>query len=141
MDKDMEKIGEALEDIVNLLSEMSMRLENIEKRLENRDFSETKNISEIKQYEGFKEDLPTSMDILELQESRPGVFRTYKAIQRDNKWHSAQDIADITQRSRGLESRYLNELAELGIIDKKRAKVEKGSRITEVLFKVKELSS
>jgi hypothetical protein len=80
--------------------------------------------------------IPSSLDILELQDSRPGIFKTYKALQKENGWVKADKIAKRTNRSRGLESRYLNYLTDQGIVLKKREKVDPNSKATEVLYKV-----
>ena len=79
--------------------------------------------------------MPSSLEILELQDSRPGLFTTYKTIQRKEDWVTSSDIASETGRSRGLESRYLNYLADNGFILKKRVKVTPESKATEVLYK------
>ncbi|MFX0151035.1 MAG: hypothetical protein ACFFAJ_09665 [Candidatus Hodarchaeota archaeon] len=80
--------------------------------------------------------VPSSLDILELQDSRPGIFKTYKALQKEDSWVKADKIAKRTNRSRGLESRYLNYLTERGIVLKKREKVDPNSKATEVLYKI-----
>ncbi len=80
--------------------------------------------------------MPSSLDVLNLQESRPGLFITYKAIQKKDEWVSSTEIALDTDRSRGLESRYLNELADNGLVLKKRVKVAGESKATEVLYKI-----
>lgn len=79
--------------------------------------------------------MPSSLDILKLQDSRPGIFKTYKALQKEDGWVKAETIAKLTKRSRGLESRYLNYLADRKIVLKKREKVEPGSKATEVWYK------
>jgi len=80
--------------------------------------------------------MPSSLDILELQDSRPGIFKTYKALQKEGGWVKADTIAKQTKRSRGLESRYLNYLTDQGIVLKKREKVDPESRATEVWYKI-----
>jgi predicted transcriptional regulator len=80
--------------------------------------------------------MPSSLEILELQESRPGIFRTYKAIQKKDDWVKSTDIAKETKRSRGLESRYLNYLSKKGFVLKKREKTDPDSRATEVWYKI-----
>jgi response regulator of citrate/malate metabolism len=80
--------------------------------------------------------LPTSLDVLNLQGSRPGLFKTYKAIQKQDDWVTSSDIAAETGRSRGLESRYLNYLADKSFILKKRVKVTPESKATEVLYRI-----
>ena len=79
---------------------------------------------------------PSSIDILDLQESRPGIFRTYKALQKKADWVKSSEIAKETQRSRGLESRYLNYLADNGFVMKKRLKVQPDSKATEVWYRI-----
>jgi len=78
----------------------------------------------------------SSLDILNLQESRPGIFKTYKALQKKGDWVKSSDIIEETGRSRGLESRYLNYLAEKGFVLKKREKVDLLSKATEVWYKI-----
>jgi hypothetical protein len=78
----------------------------------------------------------SSLDILNLQESRPGIFKTYKALQKKGVWVKSSDIIEDTGRSRGLESRYLNYLAEKGFVLKKREKVDLESKATEVWYKM-----
>ncbi|MFX0181826.1 MAG: hypothetical protein ACFE95_01990 [Candidatus Hodarchaeota archaeon] len=80
--------------------------------------------------------MPSSLDILELQDSRPGIFKTYKALQREDGWVKADTIARQTNRSRGLESRYLNYLTDRGVVLKKREKVDPESKATEVWYKI-----
>ncbi len=80
--------------------------------------------------------MPSSLDILDLQESRPGIFKTYRAIQKKEKWVTSTEIADATSRSRGLESRYLNYLADNGFLLKKRVKVPGEDKATAVHYKI-----
>ena len=80
--------------------------------------------------------MPSSLEILNLQDSRPGIFQTYKAIQKKEDWVKSAEIADMTSRSRGLESRYLNYLAQKGFVVKKREKINTESRVTEVWYKI-----
>lgn len=80
--------------------------------------------------------MPSSLEVLDLQGSRPGLFTTYKAIQKKDNWVTSTVIALDTGRSRGLESRYLNELADNGLVLKKRVKVTPESKATEVLYKI-----
>ena len=63
----------------------------------------------------------TSMDILKM---RPGTLKTYKAVQKLGEATCTQ-VAKLTGRTHGLESRYLNELERHGILEKKRV-VEDG---------------
>ena len=83
---------------------------------------------------------PSSLNILNIQELRPGIFKTYKAIQKREDWSSAKEVCQETGRSRGLESRYLNYLAENGFIMKKRVKLEDEEKATAVLYKHLEVS-
>ncbi|MHA1215029.1 MAG: hypothetical protein ACTSR2_07990 [Candidatus Hodarchaeales archaeon] len=83
-----------------------------------------------------KQKLPSSIDLIKLQELRPGIFRTYKALQKYEGWISSQEIANLTKRSRGLESRYLTYLAKQGLVVKKRIKSKSDPRATEVLYKM-----
>ncbi len=78
----------------------------------------------------------SSLEILNLQESRPGIFKTYKALQKKGDWVKSSDILMETGRSRGLESRYLNYLAEKGFVLKKREKMDLESKATEVWYKI-----
>ncbi|GAH16541.1 unnamed protein product, partial [marine sediment metagenome] len=78
----------------------------------------------------------SSLDILNLQESRPGIFKTYKAIQKMDGWVTGSAIAEETGRSRGLESRYLNYLADDGFLLKKRVKVPGEDKATAVHYKI-----
>ncbi len=80
--------------------------------------------------------MPSSLDILDLQESRPGIFKTYRAIQKKENWVTSTEIADATSRSRGLESRYLNYLADNGFLLKKRVKVPGEDKATTVHYKI-----
>ncbi len=80
--------------------------------------------------------MPSSLEIINLQESRPGIFKTYKAIQKKEDWVKSEEIADMTSRSRGLESRYLNFLAQKGFVMKKREKIDSDSRATEVWYRI-----
>ncbi|MHA1973615.1 MAG: hypothetical protein ACTSW1_11510 [Candidatus Hodarchaeales archaeon] len=80
--------------------------------------------------------LPSSIDLIKLQELRPGIFRTYKALQKHPGWISSQELANLTKRSRGLESRYLTYLAKQGLVVKKRIKSKSDPRATEVLYKM-----
>lgn len=80
--------------------------------------------------------MPSSLDILNLQESRPGIFKTYKAIQKIDGWVTGSTIATVTGRSRGLESRYLNYLVDDGFLLKKRVKVPGEDKATTVHYKI-----
>ena len=80
--------------------------------------------------------ISSSLEILKLQESRPGIFKTFKALQKKGDWVKSSDILEETGRSRGLESRYLNYLAEKGFVLKKREKMDLESKATEVWYKI-----
>ena len=121
--------------LVPILSEILREIKNISEKVSylttrldeegNEKMSESKDIA------------PTSLDIMDLQEKRPGIFRTYKTIQKKDDWVTSTEIAEITKRSRGLESRYLNYLAESNLVEKKREKVSRESKATEVFYKIK----
>lgn len=80
--------------------------------------------------------LPSSLQILDLQDKRPGIFKTYKVLQKKGVWVKSSEVAEKTERSRGLESRYLNYLTEKGFVLKKREKIDAESRVTEVWYKI-----
>jgi hypothetical protein len=80
--------------------------------------------------------MPSSLEIINLQESRPGIFKTYKAIQKMEGWVTSTAIAETTGRSRGLESRYLNYLADDGFLLKKRVKVPGEDKATTVHYRI-----
>lgn len=129
-----------LTDILREIKLISHQLLSIESSLSNvhnylakltgAESSEGSNLYEVE-----KPIMPSSLEILNLQDSRPGLFTTYKTIQRKDDWVTGSDIALETGRSRGLESRYLNYLADNGFILKKRVKVTPESKATEVLYK------
>jgi hypothetical protein len=127
-------------DILKEIKLISHQLMSIESSLSNvhnclaklpgLEFSEGSNLYEVE-----KPIMPSSLEILNLQDSRPGLFTTYKTIQKKDDWATSSDIALETGRSRGLESRYLNYLADNGFILKKRVKITPESKATEVLYK------
>ena len=82
---------------------------------------------------------PSSIEILKLQEHRPGIFRTYKEIQKISNWITSSEVAEKTGRTRGLESRYLTQLADQGFVVKKRRQKKTDPRATEVLYKAIEV--
>jgi predicted transcriptional regulator len=57
-------------------------------------------------------------------------------LQKKGDWVKSSEIAAETERSRGLESRYLNFLSEKGFVLKKREKLDAESRVTEVWYKI-----
>jgi hypothetical protein len=122
---------ELLVRILEELGHISTSLKTITSLLNGNMTQEIQNDSEIK-----PPSMPSSLEILELQESRPGIFRTYKAIQKKDDWVKSTDIANETKRSRGLESRYLNYLSKKGFVLKKREKTDPDSRATEVWYKI-----
>ena len=122
---------ESLVQILEELGQISTSLKTITSLLNGNNLQETHNDSEIK-----VPSMPSSLEILELQESRPGIFRTYKAIQKKDDWVKSSEIASETKRSRGLESRYLNYLSKKGFVLKKREKSDSDSRATEVWYKI-----
>ncbi|MFX0122560.1 MAG: hypothetical protein ACFFAE_02925 [Candidatus Hodarchaeota archaeon] len=125
--KEIRKISNQLMTIESSLSNMHAFLERTE-RLDGLEDSNSYKVEEPI--------MPTSLEVLNLQGSRPGLFKTYKAIQKKEDWVTSSDIADETGRSRGLESRYLNYLADTGFVLKKRVKVTPESKATEVLYKI-----
>ncbi|MFX0211357.1 MAG: hypothetical protein ACFFDT_35585 [Candidatus Hodarchaeota archaeon] len=130
-----------LTDILKEIKKISNRLINIESSLVSM-HSFMEKVTEQESLEGSnvhkveESIMPTSLEVLNLQESRPGLFKTYKAIQKKENWVTSSDIAAETRRSRGLESRYLNYLADNGFVLKKRVKVIPESKATEVLYKI-----
>ena len=122
---------ELLVRILEELGQISTSLKTITSLLNGNMTQEIQNDSEIK-----PPSMPSSLEILELQESRPGIFRTYKAIQKKVDWVKSAEIASETKRSRGLESRYLNYLSKKGFLLKKREKIDPDSRATEVWYKI-----
>ncbi len=137
-DRELKKI---LSQILNELKTISQKLQSIDTYLatsSNVPLS-TQTILSPDSNESELDDLatmPSSLEIINLQESRPGIFRTYKAIQKKEDWVKSADIAEMTSRSRGLESRYLNFLAQKGFVMKKREKIDAESRATEVWYRI-----
>ncbi|MHA2245978.1 MAG: hypothetical protein ACXADY_13530 [Candidatus Hodarchaeales archaeon] len=130
----------ALIDILREIKIISHQLMSIESSLSNvhnflAKLTELESSERSNLYEVEKPIMPSSLEILNLQDSRPGLFTTYKTIQRKEDWVTSSDIALETGRSRGLESRYLNYLADNGFILKKRVKVTPESKATEVLYR------
>ena len=129
------KLTEVLDQILVELKNVSQYLISIDSSLADLKAKSSKNsISESSDLT--KAPMLSSLDILNLQESRPGIFKTYKALQKKGDWVKSSDILEETGRSRGLESRYLNYLAEKGFILKKREKVDLESKATEVWYKI-----
>jgi hypothetical protein len=126
-----------LEEIKNI----SNRLLKIEESLKAMGaFSGQTGYSDIDERSNIKEAdisiMPSSLEILNLQESRPGIFKTYRAIQKKDNWVTSTEIAEDTGRSRGLESRYLNFLADNDFLLKKRVKVPGEDKATTVHYKI-----
>ena len=133
--------NKVLIEILEAIRKISLQLSTIEDSISLMN-NFLRNITEIGDLEGStlqdveKSTMPSSLEVLDLQESRPGLFTTYKAIQKKEDWVTSTDIAVETGRSRGLESRYLNYLADNGFVLKKRVKVTPESKATEVLYKI-----
>ncbi len=129
------KLTKVLDQILVELKNVSQYLISIDSSLADLKAKSSKNsISESSDLT--KAPMLSSLDILNLQESRPGIFKTYKALQKKGDWVKSSDILEETGRSRGLESRYLNYLAEKGFTLKKREKVDLESKATEVWYKI-----
>lgn len=124
-----------LMQILEELKSISVRLKSIENSIKVTD-SHSENITSSEQEETKISPMPSSLEILNLQESRPGIFKTYKAIQKMDGWVPGTTIAKVTGRSRGLESRYLNYLADDGFLLKKRVKVPGEDKATTVHYKI-----
>ncbi|MFX1424748.1 MAG: hypothetical protein ACFFB2_20695 [Promethearchaeota archaeon] len=129
-----------LKDILRELKSISHQLMSIESSLGNVHdflvkFTGSESLERFNFNDAEKPPMPSSLEILELQDSRPGLFTTYKTIQKEDDWVTSSDVALETGRSRGLESRYLNYLADNGFIQKKRVKVTPESKATEVLYR------
>ena len=132
---------EVLKQILNEIKSISKRLIIIEDSLKVQNAypgqTDHSNVDERPDLKGTDNStMPSSLDILDLQESRPGIFKTYRAIQKKEKWVTSTEIADATSRSRGLESRYLNYLADNGFLLKKRVKVPDEDKATTVHYKI-----
>ncbi len=124
-----------LMQILEELKSISARLKTIETSIKVTN-SHSENNTSSEQQETKILSMPSSLDILNLQESRPGIFKTYKAIQKMDSWVTGTTIADVTGRSRGLESRYLNYLVDDGFLLKKRVKVPGEDKATTVHYKI-----
>ncbi len=124
-----------LMQILEELKSISARLKTIENSIKVTS-SHSENNTSSEQQETKISSMPSSLDILNLQESRPGIFKTYKAIQKMDGWVTGTTIANATGRSRGLESRYLNYLVDDGFLLKKRVKVPGEDKATTVHYKI-----
>ena len=124
-----------LQEILNEIKNMSKYLQKIETYFTDSNLTSIKPDQEVDTSSSTSSSMPSSLDILQLQESRPGIFKTYKAIQKHDEWVTSTDVAVDTGRTRGLESRYLNFLATSGFIQKKRVKISPDGKATEVLYK------
>ncbi len=129
------KLGKVLDQILKELKTVSQYLISIDSSLADLKTNSSKD-SNSKTSTTANVPMLSSLDILNLQESRPGIFKTYKALQKKGEWVKSSDIIEETGRSRGLESRYLNYLAEKGFVLKKREKVDLESKATEVWYKI-----
>ena len=129
------KLAEVLDQILTELKNVSQYLVSIDSSLADLKIKQLKN-SNSESSTSVNAPMLSSLDILNLQESRPGIFKTYKALQKKGDWVKSSDIIEETGRSRGLESRYLNYLAEKGFVLKKREKVDLESKATEVWYKI-----
>ncbi|MFV2015091.1 MAG: winged helix-turn-helix domain-containing protein, partial [Candidatus Heimdallarchaeota archaeon] len=74
--------------------------------------------------EEIKETHSTPLDVMELMKvlskKDEHLIPTIKALFSSQEGGSAQDIAGITKRSRSRENQHLNNLVELGYVQKKR---------------------
>ncbi|MHA1513379.1 MAG: hypothetical protein ACTSRJ_04885 [Candidatus Hodarchaeales archaeon] len=129
------KLEKVLDQILTELKTVSQYLISIDSSLADLKTSPLKD-SNSKSSNTTNVPMLSSLDILNLQESRPGIFKTYKALQKKGDWVKSSDITEETGRTRGLESRYLNYLAEKGFVLKKREKVDSESKATEVWYKI-----
>ncbi|NHJ01527.1 MAG: hypothetical protein EAX86_05260 [Candidatus Heimdallarchaeota archaeon] len=125
-----------LQDILLELKKINTQLETIQLELQH----ETDRIEEQFPKLDIHSTPPSSLNILNIQEQRPGIFKTYKTIQKKDNWISATDVSQETGRSRGLESRYLNYLAENGFITKKRVRLSDEEKATAVVYKYIEVN-
>ncbi len=131
-DKKLEKV---LNQILTELKNVSQYLISIDSSLANLKTAPSGDLG-FKSSKSTNNPILSSLEILNLQESRPGIFKTYKALQKKGDWVKSSDILEETGRSRGLESRYLNYLAEKGFVLKKREKMDLESKATEVWYKI-----
>jgi hypothetical protein len=125
--KEITKISENLASIETLLQNLTGDSEELSKIFTNIPLN-NKPLAD--------QSMPSSLEILDLQDKRPGIFKTYKVLQKKGDWVKSSEIAAETERSRGLESRYLNFLSEKGFVLKKREKLDAESRVTEVWYKI-----
>ena len=101
--------------IIDLLEDMNQRMKKIEKKL-------------------FTEVIPSST--LDLLEKIPkSHLQTYFAVQEIGE-ASCTEVAEITGRTHHLESRYLVRLKELGMLQSKRERTDKGG--SEVKYFIEE---
>ena len=136
-----EEISLIAKQLLNEIKEISENLKSIETLLRNitsseNEFPFVKTEITANTAPNMRKSLPSSLEILDLQDKRPGIFKTYKVLQKKGVWVKSSDIAQETERSRGLESRYLNYLTEKGFVLKKREKIDAESRVTEVWYKI-----
>ena len=136
-----EEISLIAKQLLNEIKEISENLKSIETLLRSISSSENefpfvKTGINTNTAPSIRQALPSSLEILDLQDKRPGIFKTYKVLQKKGVWVKSSDVAEETERSRGLESRYLNYLTEKGFVLKKREKIDAESRVTEVWYKI-----
>ena len=109
---DLDKTNVLLEQILNSLN----RIETLLQNNANPDLDVTEEDTEDKS-EG-------TLDIIELlnivSNIDSNLVPTIKAILTNGGKSNAQDIAQITNRSRSRENQHLNHLVELGYVQKKR---------------------
>ncbi|MCK5346947.1 MAG: hypothetical protein KAR20_26240 [Candidatus Heimdallarchaeota archaeon] len=129
------KLEKVLNQILTELKNVSQYLNSIDSSLANLKAVPTGD-SSFESSKSTSTPILSNLEILNLQESRPGIFKTYKALQKKGDWVKSTDILMETGRSRGLESRYLNYLAEKGFVLKKREKMDLESKATEVWYKI-----
>ena len=106
-------------DLTNsLLEEILKSLQRIELLLQ-ANITPTPELSESK--EETSDSLLDVMEIINIvSEIDSNLVPTIKAILSKGEKSSAQDIAQITNRSRSRENQHLNHLVELGYVQKKR---------------------
>jgi predicted transcriptional regulator len=103
-------------DTNSLLREILASLRRIERHLAEQ--------SDQTPLEEVSEKHPPPMDVVELINNlslnHEQLIPTIKALLSSQNGGSAQDIAEITKRSRSRENQHLNRLVELGYVQKKR---------------------
>ena len=106
-----DKTNELLVEILNSLHRIEALLQNTTQK-------------ESDQLEPNEEKNESFLDVMEIlnivSEIDSNLVPTIKAILSKGGQSSAQDIAQITNRSRSRENQHLNHLVELGYVQKKR---------------------